>query len=75
MTKHIPHISKQTLVHHPRNTFDRSGANRIAYEIERLWRAHGWDSARCRVEEMTVFHSRKPMFVVRSNLVDGLPPA
>lgn len=72
--KHIPHISKQTLVHHPSNTLDRSGANHIAYEIERIWRAHGWDGMRARVEEMSVHHSRKAMFVVRSNLIDGVPP-
>jgi hypothetical protein len=49
------------------------GEQALASMIEEHWREHGHRNVKCRVEQQLTH--REPIFVVRSNLVRGLPPS
>lgn len=51
---------------------DEPGARRIANRIERFWRGKGM-TVECRVVPMAVDMRNRRVFVVRSDMVAGLP--
>lgn len=59
------------------DTFSEEGANRLAATIRGYWAKRGRADVKVRVEEH-VFRAdaahRASIFVVRSNLINGLPP-
>ena len=51
----------------PFNGLDRLGSSRQAFIIEKVWRKCGW------LVKARIVEEPKGFFVVRSNLVNGLP--
>jgi len=57
-----------------KDLFTQRGATRLAREIEQRWLDIGEPDVECRVEPVIIFNGQR-LYVVRSNLVNGLPPA
>lgn len=57
--------------------FTQHGAERLAVTIERQWAQAGHAGVKCRIEPMSVKARGRGtrIYVVRSNLVNGLPPS
>jgi hypothetical protein len=53
--------------------FTEAGAGVLARKIERFWRAKGHKNVRAWIEPISGDFD-KPIFAVRSNLINGLPP-
>lgn len=54
--------------------FTESGAGVLARKIERHWKAKGHPNVKAWVEKSGGGLLNVPIFVVRSNLINGLPP-
>jgi len=64
--RQVPRFVKATWCR-PGNGLDRIGAERQAFIIEKIWRKCGW------LVKTIVIEDPNGFFVVRSNLVNGLP--
>jgi hypothetical protein len=62
------------------NTYTEDGACELAYRIERYWRRLGHETIMAWIEPISLVElpvrsrSDYEMFMVKSNLVNGLPP-
>jgi hypothetical protein len=56
------------------SALDNIAAQRLARSIERYWAEHGHSTVSCRVERVSVGVNRHTVYVVKSNLMRGLPP-
>jgi hypothetical protein len=54
--------------------FTASGAKRIAAAITDYWRARGHNTVRAWIELVPTQSEGMPIYQVRSNLLNGLPP-
>ena len=54
--------------------FTHRGAEHLAVTIERGWAQAGHAGVKCRIERALGVNGCLRIFVVRSNLVNGLPP-
>jgi len=55
------------------DTLTRADAEQLAERLNAYWHGHGYPAARHWVETANIA-GRGDVFVVRSNLVDGVPP-
>ncbi len=51
----------------------QSGAQEIAAQVRRYWAEQGYNNVQTTVEKLSL-HDRDTSYVVRSNLIGGLPP-
>jgi hypothetical protein len=60
--------------HAGEETLTREGAQRLAADIENYWVGRGYRGLQMEVAVFKDYHDHHPMFMVRSNMVNGLPP-
>lgn len=56
-----------------RNMLTYANATALARTIEAVWASHGW-VVECRVEDAGIVMGEHKTFVVRSNMINGMPP-
>lgn len=56
-----------------RDTLSYPNAVQIARRIEEVWRKYGYEGIRAWVEKLDL-GTKQPLWVVRSNCVNGIPP-
>lgn len=52
----------------------KRGAERACAQLKARWLCAGWSTAAFRVEQVA-HHGNAPVYGIRSNLVNGVPPA
>lgn len=52
----------------------KRGAERACAQLKARWLCAGWSTAQFRVEQVA-HHANTPIYGIRSNLVNGMPPA
>lgn len=52
----------------------KRGAERACAQLKARWLCAGWSTAAFRVEQVG-HHAKTPIYGIRSNLVNGVPPA
>ena len=61
-----------------KNNMTRTGAQKLAKRIERYWRNKGFGQVKVEIEMMGEIipevEGVEPLYCVRSNLVNGMPP-
>lgn len=58
-----------------RDTLRLEAAQQFASELNAFWRSHGYPHAHHWVETKQVRNGRASVAVIRSNLVNGIPPS
>jgi hypothetical protein len=64
---------KRPSTKHQRDFLDQAGALELEARIKDHWRARGY-AIGTQIEAMATKWRSRPVFVIRSNLVNGLPP-